>query len=715
MTGRLYALMAFFLLAFGLLGLRAWQLQVLEHEKYALRSQGNYLKTERIPAPRGRILDRKGRVIAQDRLVVDLVYEGGTVAFQERLLPLLGLKELPRGPAVLKAGIPEHLLPTLAELTAGQKNLKLLERIERTYPNPISGPVLGYVLLANAEQVKRGYHPEEQVGQAGLEGALEPYLRGRAGVKAVEVNVRGERLREAILEEPTPGQDVVLTLDLDLQRAAEKALEEALQDINEGRRRNGLPPASRVKGAIVALDPTTGEVLAMASAPSFDPGLFSQRPVPREVQNLLRDRDLPLLNRALQPYTPGSTFKLATSYALLEERYVNPSTAYRCSPYIVYGGQVRRNWATRDMGPMTVKEAIAWSCNTWYYQAVAQDPLGFPDRLADRARLLGLGEATGLEVAEKNGPPSHEGLEAGGPKGALVPGGDPFRGHRPRPHPRHPRPDRPDAGHHRQRGAKKPRLHLVKRLGNFPVAPRLEPVPGQSWKRPEGGHEEDGDPGNRPPPPGGVSRPHRREDGHGRDPGEAGRGLEHAWYMGYGPAEPGTPYPPLVVVAFFENGGEGSRVALPAVREGDGRPLEGALPLEWGHAASRHPYRALALRLDGNETPEDLQGLSLPEALPLEVEVAGPVGREALEALLSLGRPLTLVPPRRPEVHGHPGGPQDLEGGGAGGAPGDGGGPGGREPRGRGGGERGRDRGGGSSGAWPTPGRRGTRGASSSP
>lgn len=175
-------------------------------KKYALRSQGNYLKTEGIPAPRGRILDRKGRVIAQDRLVVDLVYEGGEVAFKERLLPLLGLTELPKvqGSTVLKAGVPEHLLPTLAEITAGQKNLKLVERIERFYPNPISGAVLGYVLQANAEQVKRGYHPDEQVGQAGLEAALEPYLRGKRGLKAVEVNVRGERLRETSWRNPPP-------------------------------------------------------------------------------------------------------------------------------------------------------------------------------------------------------------------------------------------------------------------------------------------------------------------------------------------------------------------------------------------------------------------------------------------------------------------------------------------------------------------------------
>ncbi|WP_117236747.1 penicillin-binding transpeptidase domain-containing protein [Thermus sediminis] len=564
MKSRLYALMAFFLLSLGLLGLRAWQLQILEHEKYALRSQGNYLKTERIPAPRGRILDRKGRVIAQDRLVVDLVYEGGEVAFRERLLPLLGLEELPQGPAVLKAGIPEHLLPTLAELTAGQGNLRLLERIERTYPNPISGPVLGYVLLANAEQVQRGYHPEEQVGQAGLEAALEPHLRGKAGARAVEVNVRSERLRETVLEEPTPGRDVVLTLDLDLQRAAERALEEALSDINAGRRRHGLPPTDRVRGAIVALDPTTGEVLAMASAPSFDPHLFSRRPVPQEVQNLLRDPDLPLLNRALQAYTPGSVFKLATSYALLEEGYVNPTTAYRCSPYIVHGGQVRRNWASWDMGPMTAGEAIAHSCNTWYYQVAARDPLGLVDRLAARARLLGLGEATGLEVAERRGllPTRAWKREALGEPWypgetlSVAIGQGPVL--------------TTPAQIARMLATianegKKPRLRLVKRIGDTPTAPRLDPVPGRHWRTLKAGMRETVTQGTARHVLGNFPVPTGGKTGTAETPGKR-RGLEHAWYMGYGPAEPGTPYPPLVVVAFFENGGEGSRVALPAVK-----------------------------------------------------------------------------------------------------------------------------------------------------
>lgn len=567
MTGRLYALTAFFLLAFALLGLRAWQLQVLEYERYATRSLGNYLKTEGIPAPRGRILDRKGRVIAQDRVVVDLVYMGGEVAFKERLLPLLGLKELPQvqSPTVLKAGVPEGLVPTLAELTAGQETLKLVERIERTYPNPISGPVLGYVLLANAEQVKRGYSPDEEVGQAGLEAALEPYLRGRRGVRAVEVNVRGERLKETVLEAPTPGQDVVLTLDLDLQKAAEQALEEALSDINAGRRAKGLPPAARVKGAIVALDPRTGEVLAMASAPSFNPALFAQRPVPKAVQALLMDKDLPLLNRAVQPYTPGSTFKLATSYALLEEGYVGPNTSYRCSPYLVYGGQVRRNWAGRDLGPMTVREAIAWSCNTWYYQAVAQDPVGMVDRLARRAALLGLGEATGLEIAEKTGLlPTHAWKEEAlgepwypGETLSVAIGQGPVLA--------------TPVQIARMlatiaQGGRKPRLHLVKAIGGKEVAPKVEWIPGRFWNVLQEGLRKTVTEGTARHVLGEFPVPTGGKTGTAEIPGKR-VGLEHAWYMGYGPTDPGSPYPPLVVVAFFENGGEGSRVALPAVKK----------------------------------------------------------------------------------------------------------------------------------------------------
>lgn len=267
----------------------------------------------------------------------------------------------------------------------------------------------------------------------------------------------------------------------------------------------------------------------------------------------------------MQPYTPGSTFKLATSYTLLEEGYVSPSTTFRCSPYIVFGGQVRRNWATRDMGPMTVKEAIAWSCNTWYYQAVAQDPLGVVDRLAARARLLGLGEATGLEIAERTGliPTRAWKREAlkepwyPGETLSLAIGQGPVL--------------TTPAQVARMlssiaNGGKKPTLHLIKRIGQKEVRPRLEPVPGRFWKILQEGLRKTVKEGTARHILGSFPVPTGGKTGTAETPGKRA-GLEHAWYMGYGPAEPGSPYPPLVVVAFFENGGEGSRVALPAVRK----------------------------------------------------------------------------------------------------------------------------------------------------
>lgn len=191
MNSRLLLLLLLVYTVLGLYGLRLWQLQVVEYEQYATQSQGNYVRTEPITAPRGRIFDRNGKLIADNRMAVDLVYKGGEVEFKDRILALLGLSELPqpeRGQEVIvKANLPEALIPTLAELTAGQKNLLLKERLERSYPRPIAGSVLGYVQLANAEQVKQGYDPDELVGVAGLEGGLENSLRGTRGARLVRV------------------------------------------------------------------------------------------------------------------------------------------------------------------------------------------------------------------------------------------------------------------------------------------------------------------------------------------------------------------------------------------------------------------------------------------------------------------------------------------------------------------------------------------------
>ena len=548
---------------------RLVQLQVFEHGKYATLAKGNHQRTETIPAPRGRIFDRNGTPIAANRIAVDLYYRGGPVRFASRILTILGLERLPEVPegeeeVVLAANLPDKWVPTLAELTAGQPNLRLEERIERYYPNPIAGPVIGYVQGPTAADLKRGYERGDLVGRAGLEAALEETLRGRRGLKLVEVDVRGEVLREQVLAPPVPGRDVRLTLDLNLQRAAERALAEALADLNAGRKKLGLPPETAARGAIVAVDPTTGEVLAMATAPAYDPNLFTRRPTPAsEIRALQNDPALPLLNRAVQAYTPGSTFKPVTASALLEAGLVSPATTFRCLPSIRFGGQTRRNWSPRDMGPMKVTDALAYSCNTWFYQAVIEaGPVETVEVIADRARALGLGAPTGLEIAEKRGlvpdkawkrerfgEPWYPGetLSVAIGQGAVL--ATPVQVVR--------------MLALVATSGRTPPLHLVQGAGSAPARVR-----GRYWRVVQEGLRETVTEGTASFRLKDFPVPTAGKTGTAETPGKKA-GYEHAWYMGYGPypLDGSSPYPPLAVVAFFENAGEGSRVALPAVKK----------------------------------------------------------------------------------------------------------------------------------------------------
>jgi len=573
MPSRIRLLMLIIYLGMAVLAGRLVQLQVFQHGKYATLAQGNHQRTETIPALRGRIFDRNGTTLADNRIAVDLYYSGGPVRFERQILEILGLDGLPKvekgEEVVLAANLPDEWVPTLAELSAGQSNLWLEERIERYYPNPIAGPVIGYVQGPTADDLKRGYERGDLVGRAGLEAALEDTLRGRRGLKLVEVDVRGEVIREQVLAPPVPGKDVYLTLDLNLQRAAEKALAEGLTDLNAGRDKLHEPHEKVAKGALVALDPTSGEVLAMATAPAYDPNLFTRRPAPAgEIRALQTDPAHPLLNRAVQAYTPGSTFKAVTASALLEKRLVTPSTTYRCLPAITFGGQVRRNWSSRDMGPMTVEEALAYSCNTWFYQAVIEaGPTDVIETIAARARELGLGKKTGVELAEKRGlvpdkawkkerygEPWYPGetlsvaigqgavlatpVQIASMLGTVAAGGEAHQ------------------------------VHLVRKVGSELKKVNVRQVKGRYWKTLQEGLRKTVTEGTASSRLKDFPVPTAGKTGTAETPGKKA-GYEHAWYMGYGPYPLGkkSDYAPLVAVAFFENAGEGSRVALPAVKK----------------------------------------------------------------------------------------------------------------------------------------------------
>lgn len=549
--------------------LRLFQLQVIEYSTYSTQSEGNAKKPEVVLAPRGVVTDRNGEIIAENRLARDLWYEGGKVLFKERIVALLGMESFPEQGShsdSVYANVPDELVPPLMELLAGQPNLKLVERIERYYPNPISGPVIGYVRRANAGEVERGYDPRDLVGAAGLERALEPVLQGKDGLRLVEVDAHGERVREELVREPVSGRPVRLTIDLELQRTAEKALVEAIEDLNLGRRRLGQPEESFTRGAIVALEPSTGAVLAMASVPSFDPNLFARGPVSREVTRLMNDPALPLLNRAVEPFTPGSIYKLLTSSALLESGTVAPTTTYPCPTGIGYGGRWWRNWATRHYGTIDIRGAIALSCNTWYYQAVINaDTRNMVDVIHDRAVSLGFAQPTGLEIAENTGLlPSqkwkqdnfNEPWYPGETLSVVIGQGATLA---------------TPAQISRfvatiANGGTQPKLYLVAEADGKITNPVLRQIPGEHWRVIQEGMRKTVVEGTSRHHLGNFPVPTAGKTGTAQTPGKAA-GYEHAWYVGYGPTEPGITDKRLVVVAFFQNGGEGSLVALPAVRK----------------------------------------------------------------------------------------------------------------------------------------------------
>src|SRR5690606_38397216 len=313
-------------------------LQLVKPDEFAARSILNATEQQRIIPLRGRILARDGSVLADGRSAYDLHYTGGPAPEWPRLKVLLGSDAELRPPdptkpeevqygAVLVWNIPDRLVPAVEERVAGNPNLYLRERVERTYPTNLAAQTVGYTAQADPTRYP-GHSINDLVGVAGIEAAYEAALFGNAGQRLVEVDNRGTEVAEHVMWTASPGLDVTLTIDPQLQRLAEDVLADSLKYVNEDRARVNLPLEDQVRGAIVAVDPRNGEVLAMASAPTFDQNVFTPRPVdPEQVSAILNDAvNNPLANRAVEAYAPASTFKIVTSSTLLEEGYAGRNT-----------------------------------------------------------------------------------------------------------------------------------------------------------------------------------------------------------------------------------------------------------------------------------------------------------------------------------------------------------------------------------------------------
>ena len=419
MVGRMKVLLAIILTVLALFTVRLMHLQLVLGDEYVAKSEQNALQQRRIIPLRGRILARDGTVLADDRVAYDLLYRGGAISDWTALAALLGIQGEPRQPdpskseeiingAVLAWNIPDELVPAVEERVAQSSNLYLRERIERTYPTNLAAQTVGYT--AQADPVRNpGYSNNDLVGVMGLEAGLEGLLFGAAGSREVEVDNRGTVVASKVVLNALPGDDVVLTLDPNIQRVAEDVLAKAVEYVNEDRARVGLPLEEVARGSLVALDPHTGEILAMASYPTFDQNVFTHRPSdPEAVTAILTDsRNMPLSNRAVEAYAPASTFKVVTTSAMLEFGYAGPSTLYPCSATFTFAGSTWANWANFHKGNYDARHALADSCNTYYYYAAAGTPgfsqgwAPFIEDVVDRAREFGFGVRVNVGLPEE--------------------------------------------------------------------------------------------------------------------------------------------------------------------------------------------------------------------------------------------------------------------------------------------------------------------------
>ena len=394
------ALVVLFL--FAGIGARLFTLQVGDGQSWQSRSERNRVRLERMAATRGRILDHRGDALADNRAAFDILLVPEDVdalpATLARIEALTG-HDLPDPEEVEAAArrrppfegiVIEHDVPweTVVALETHDHELDGV-RLEvgpvRTYPRgPLASHLVGYVGEVSEKDLRsdEGYRLGDRIGKTGAEKVWEKRLRGASGAQQVEVDARGRRLRTLSQVPGTRGESLYLTIDRRLQAFAEQLL------------------ADR-EGAIVAMRPRTGEVLALASAPGFDPNAFIGGIQADDWRALVEDQLRPLNNRALQgQYAPGSTFKIVTAAAALEEEIVTPETRIFCGGSHQFGNRSYRCWRRGGHGNVNLHDALVQSCDVYFYQ-VGQK-LGV-DKIAEYARRFGLGVPTGVEIENEKG------------------------------------------------------------------------------------------------------------------------------------------------------------------------------------------------------------------------------------------------------------------------------------------------------------------------
>ena len=379
-----------------------WRLQIGHHQQYSDLAERNRIRNLAIIAPRGRILDRDGRILADNfpAFSVLLLRESEAKLSPERIAGIArGLQldpdelratlqrtaSLPRfQPVLLKQAATLEDISFLESHRVEYPELDLIQVQQRLYPkHEVGAAMLGYVGEVPEEMIAKlgsSYRPGDVIGKFGVESQYNHILNGRDGMRRVVVNSRGQEVGVLSTINALAGNDLRLTVDLDLEMAAEASLGDHA-------------------GAVVALDPRTGEVLVMVSHPSFDPNDFAKRIDPKEWNQLMSDPMKPLMNKAIQAQlAPGSIFKIVMASAALETGTVKPDYIVNCAGVVNIYGHLYHDWVFGKRpvhGAVNIHKAIRESCDIFFYTIGKM--LGI-DKIDYYAKGLGLGARTGIDL-----------------------------------------------------------------------------------------------------------------------------------------------------------------------------------------------------------------------------------------------------------------------------------------------------------------------------
>ncbi len=383
-----------FIVLFG----RLWQLQILDHSAYKKLSQENTTRTIPTLAPRGIIYDRNGRVMVANRAIFSVYIFPSSVAREEladvirEVAQVVGIpqekimsrieanKNRPFEPIMIKDDVSIRTVTAVEERKHNLPGVVINVRPVRSYPyRTLAAQVLGYVGEITKPELSalkdEGYKLKDMIGKEGVENTYDTYLRGIDGGQKLEIDVSGRPVRTVGELDPVSGNDMKLTVDLELQKLVERNL--------EGKR-----------GAVIVMDPRNGEILAMASHPSYDPNVFAA-PMEKWEWQMMDREGHPFLNRALSTYPPGSTFKVVNLSAALQESTARLDDTIECKGHMILGNRRAECWLEKGHGKLNILEGLVQSCDIVFYELGLRNG---PDLLSRFAKGYGLGVKTGIDL-----------------------------------------------------------------------------------------------------------------------------------------------------------------------------------------------------------------------------------------------------------------------------------------------------------------------------